>query len=297
MKTTLISITNPLATGVSLVSSLTNSKNFRIYCPPLVEGAVPHRLEGLNSIHLDPLQTAQIQIIFWPNNVGHELDALLELSNPLLGTLQYKISGVGTPSSRMEPCYIGCSIGEIKGGVIDIVNPFFDPITMSVRLETDDGSFTVANNSKTRYANGMETSSVHFSYRATQMRKSEANLIVEFDGHIWIYPIIGIPEIEGPPIQLKSKSRENTEAIVDLTITQFAHDNFKFAWHNHFNMQLEGTFSAIEKVFSCKVLEAVSLDSNSISLKLFVRHMNINFSYGFLRLSQWTQKFAFVLPI
>ncbi|KAJ3372164.1 Cilia- and flagella-associated protein 47 [Kappamyces sp. JEL0680] len=273
-----IALSNPLNKELVISALLAKSKNFQLFVPPYAETKLPRRLdEDKKSFVLGPFETAQVQVAFWPSEVGNVEACALELFNPLLGSIQYNIYGKGTFPVPMEPCHINCTLGEAKTGMIDFFNPFLEATPFQVSLlDNDDNAFTLVTPGSV-YTNGLESALIQLTYRAAKMQKSHANVVVEVgDKYRWVYPVIGVPEVEGVRIHLKSRSRESAEAITEIQLSHFdaldAEKLSKFPWHNVLSVGFESDNAAqLGKILLSKVLEATVVDQSTLGLKVYFR--------------------------
>ena len=286
-------ILNPLDSEVILDAKVGNPSNFQVFSPPIIAPDLPMRSHELTKkILLGPHQRVPAHLVYWPSSVGDLNETLLEFTNPSLGSIAFSCKAVGTDPVDMRPVVIVCPMGDSKGGTVEFENPFMESAQIEISLEQSqkENVFSLVNNSKSRFVGGLEVSTIQITYKPIHMGKSKASLIIEATNqkYKWIYPIEGLPEVQGMTINLKSKVREKTDHIAEMQISSLpfikVDKGKKVNWSHYFKMDLVGNQASdrrwLENVLAIKVLETTVTDSTTLTMKVMVSFYFSHFLYG-----------------
>lgn len=290
----MVELYNPLQTELIFDATISNPRNFQVFIPPVNEFQIPVRTqETTKKVLVEPFQTIVGQIIFWPSSLTEKFENHLAFTNPSLGTVSYSMIGRGLEPVEMNLIVISCTVGDSKGGAIEFENPFFNTVSLEISLQSDDddGAFSMINApAKAKLCGSLETTTIQVNYEAKSMKQSNASLVIEVNQRYrWVYPLRGVPEIQGQAIQLRSRVREKTESIQEIQFTSLSdaqlEKDTKGNLASLFKMELgDGSHDVkLEKCLSVKVLEANPAENNSLTMKIqvhFTRRLLI-FFYSF----------------
>lgn len=211
-------IDNPLDSSISLNVECSNPRNFTVDHAPF---------------HLNPYESIQIPIQYYPSSVGVPEVSTITFSHPVAGIWTYEAIGIGLKPTSMETSKVYAELGRTVSHIITFRNPFREKKTFSVRLDSDSDIFTILTKSSKRSTRNLGVyefnlapfSLLHVTLAFTPpvIGEFNANVIIStIDGSNlqWIYPIFGITEItnRASSFHFISKARSRVEKTISVTL-------------------------------------------------------------------------------
>ncbi|KAI8929614.1 hypothetical protein BC831DRAFT_443384 [Entophlyctis helioformis] len=295
-----LSLENPLEQPITLSISISNARDFQIVLSPtaLSSHPPPRQQTPVTKLSLRPLESTQVQLVFWPSSLTEVRKTKIEVTNPQLGNTVFQAKGTGLLPEPMETTQIVSQLNQTVSGLLVFTNPLIDPIPVAVSMQqspTDSpsspasgGNFTLLMNRRTRLnIAGLEKLEIPYTYTPTSMCKAEASVMVEMNAQLkWIFPIRGVPEriLSSQPQVLDCRSREILERDLSLRLDGFGIDDAMASIHGTdlahaslFSLDLEPGSGAgpddldVSKVLRVAVRECQSLpDGQGIQVGLSV---------------------------
>jgi hypothetical protein len=125
----------------------------------------------------------------------------------------------------MEPQPISTSVGNSTSAMLSFKNPFREPTTVMVSLETEDTSIFTLLLKRNKFNIGpMGTLQIPYSFSPQTMTEAKATIIVNMSKTlVWRYPIRGIAESASTSIDFhfKTKSRKPLKESINIRLPGF----------------------------------------------------------------------------
>jgi hypothetical protein len=88
--------------------------------------------------NLQPYENQKVTIQYSPSNLDVVETGNIIFDNPHIGKWEYNVAGKGLLPTIMEPQPISTAVGNNTSSMLTFKNPFREPSTVNVVLETDD---------------------------------------------------------------------------------------------------------------------------------------------------------------
>ncbi|GFR48569.1 hypothetical protein Agub_g10471, partial [Astrephomene gubernaculifera] len=116
-------IDNPLGLPVLLAASSSNPRHFAV-------------APAMSS--LPPYGRAELTVEYTPSTLDHEEEASVVVDGDVVGCWEFRVSGRGELPTIMEPTTLSTTLGSQGQTVITWRNPFPEPASVSVQLNTEE---------------------------------------------------------------------------------------------------------------------------------------------------------------
>ena len=205
-----VTLENPTGQELPIEYFTSNPTNFEI---------IPEK------IVIPPYESAKVCIQYCPSNLDIIENGTITFENEDVGKWEYYCEGKGLLPTLMEPQPISTSVGNSTSSMLSFKNPFREPATVMVNLETEDPSIFTLLLKRNKFNIGpMGILQIPYSFSPQTMTETKATIIVNMSKTlIWKYPIRGIAESASTSIDFhfKTKSRKPLKESIKIRLPGF----------------------------------------------------------------------------
>jgi len=205
-----VDLENPTGHELHIDYSCTNPTNFEV---------IPEK------VIIPPYESAKVCIQYSPSNLDIIENGSVIFENEDVGKWEYYCEGKGLLPTLMEPQPISTSVGNSTSAMLSFKNPFREPTTVMVSLETDDTSIFTLLLKRNKFNIGpMGILQIPYSFSPQTMTEAKATIIVNMSKTlVWKYPIRGIAESASTSIDFhfKTKSRKPLKESIKIRLPGF----------------------------------------------------------------------------
>jgi hypothetical protein len=142
-----------------------------------------------------------------------------------VGKWEYNLEGKGLIPTIMEPQPISTAVGNNTSSMLTFKNPFREPSTVQVLMESDDLKIFSLLLKRNKFNIGpLGILQIPYSFSPQTMTESKATIIISMSKQlIWRYPLRGIAESASTNVDFhfKTKARKPYEETLKLVLPGF----------------------------------------------------------------------------
>jgi hypothetical protein len=189
-----VTLENPTGQELYLEFRNSNPTNFEI---------VPDK------ILLPAYESLKVRIQYSPTNLDAVESGTIVFENPTVGKWEYSVEGKGLLPTVMEPQPISTAVGNSTSSMLTFKNPFKEPTSVMVHMETDDTKIFSLLLKRNKFSIGpLGILQIPYSFSPQTMTESKATIIVSMSKQlVWKYPLRGIAESASASIDYHFKTR------------------------------------------------------------------------------------------
>lgn len=189
-----VTLENPTGQELYLEFRNSNPTNFEI---------VPDK------ILLPAYESLKVRIQYSPTNLDVVESGTIVFENPTVGKWEYSVEGKGMLPTVMEPQPISTAVGGNTSSMLTFKNPFKEPATVHVHMETDDTKIFSLLLKRNKFSIGpLGILQIPYSFSPQTMTESKATIVVSMSKQlVWKYPLRGIAESASAAIDYHFKTR------------------------------------------------------------------------------------------
>lgn len=189
-----VTLENPTGQELYLEFRNSNPTNFEI---------VPDK------ILLPAYESLKVRIQYSPTNLDAVESGTIIFENPTVGKWEYGVEGKGLLPTVMEPQPISTAVGNSTSSMLTFKNPFKEPTSVTVHMETDDTKIFSLLLKRNKFSIGpLGILQIPYSFSPQTMTESKATIIVSMSKQlVWKYPLRGIAESASASIDYHFKTR------------------------------------------------------------------------------------------
>ena len=205
-----ITLENPTGQELAIEYRCSNPTNFEIY---------PEK------VSIPPYESAKITIQYSPSSLDIIENGNIVFENEDVGKWEYYCEGRGLLPTLMEPQPVSTYVGNSTSSMLTFKNPFKDPMSINVELETDDEYiFTLLLKRKKFNIGPMGLMQIPYSFSPQTMSETKATIVVSMSKTlVWRYPIRGIAESASTTLDFhfKTRSRKPLKESIKIRLPGF----------------------------------------------------------------------------
>jgi hypothetical protein len=205
-----VELENPTAQELFLDFKNSNSTNFEIRPDKVI---------------LIPYETLKVQIIYSPTALDVVESGNIVFSHPQVGKWEYNVEGKGLVPTLMEPQPISTAVGNSTSSMLCFKNPFKEPSTVSVHLESKENKIFSLLLKRNKFSIGpLGILQIPYSFSPETMTESKATIVVSMSKTlVWKYPLRGIAESASNSINyhFRTRARQPFEEKIKINLPGF----------------------------------------------------------------------------
>lgn len=130
-------------------------------------------------IIIGPYESSQVTIQYSPSNLDVIENGNIIFENEEVGKWEYYCEGTGLLPTMMDPLPISTSVGNNTSSMLSFKNPFREPTTVFVSLETSDPNIFALLLKRNKFNIGpMGILQIPFSFSPTSMTETHSIITV-----------------------------------------------------------------------------------------------------------------------
>ena len=158
----------------------------------------PNFYLNAESVYIPGNGSAEVEIVYIPSDLEKQDSAVLVFDSKEVGSWTFKMLGMGIPPTKYPQTAISGSLGKQSTNSVSFKNPFREPISVSLQLETDEASKEifelVMKKSKLNIA-AQQTIDINYNFFPREITDYSAELVVQMNDKVaWRYPIAAYTE-------------------------------------------------------------------------------------------------------
>lgn len=165
-------------------------------------------------------ESLKVKIQYSPTNLDVVESGTIVFENPTVGKWEYNVEGKGMLPTVMEPQPISTAVGGNTSSMLTFKNPFKEPATVHVHMETDDTKIFSLLLKRNKFSIGpLGILQIPYSFSPQTMTESKATIVVSMSKQlVWKYPLRGIAESASAAIDYHFKTRARRPHEEELRI-------------------------------------------------------------------------------
>ena len=218
-----VNLENPTGQEMNIDVKNSNATNFEV---------VPDK------IVLQAYETQKVLIQYSPSNLDVVESGTIIFDNPHIGKWEYNVAGKGLLPTIMEPQPISTAVGNNTSSMLTFKNPFREPSTVNVHLEThgeDSKIFSLLLKRNKFNIGPLAILQIPYSFSPQTMTESKATIVISMSKQlVWRYPLRGIAESASTSIDyhFKTRARKPLEENIEIMLPGFeevgSEDTFRY---------------------------------------------------------------------
>lgn len=221
-----VNLENPTGQELYLDFKNSNPTNFEV---------VPDK------ILLPAYEALKVRIQYSPTNLDVVESGNIVFENPTVGKWEYNVEGKGMLPTVMEPQPISTAVGNNTSSMLSFKNPFKEPSTVQVHMETDDTKIFSLLLKRNKFGIGpLGILQVPYSFSPQTMTESRAVIVVSMGKQlVWKYPLRGIAESASSQIDyhFKTRARKPHDETLRIVLPGFHDLSPSDTFHYELNVQ------------------------------------------------------------
>eukprot|EP01049_Picozoa_sp_SAG25_P000345 SAG25_NODE_11_length_28117_cov_24.264901_6_plen_2767_part_00 len=202
-------VENPTSNEITLDIASDNVRNF--YADP-------------SSVIVPPYGSMDVPVWFNPSSMRNAQVAKVSMSTPGIDDWVFSCSGMGIAPTVMDEIVVSAAVGMPSSAVLDFRNPFLEPLSISVRLNTDERpkTFEVVLKKRQQTVGSSLSLQIPYTFNPHQMMNCHAVIEIraqaEQQALTWQFPIRGVAEAprSGKSFKFVCKARQRFEQVLEV---------------------------------------------------------------------------------